>query len=394
MAAVGKQERRYDLDWVRVITILVVFVFHCGRFFDSGTWHLKNDQMSFPIDAFNFFANFWQMPVLFLVAGAAAWFSLQSRRIGPFMNERVHRILVPLAFGILVIVPPQVYYERIFKHQFEDSFIAFYPHFFNGIYSYAGTGNFSWHHLWFLAYLFIITCLALPVFYSLNRPKGKELVSRLASFASRRGAIIVWFLPMWLVLWSLQPVFPGYQQNLVGDVAFLLNYFCYFLFGYLFCADGRFWNAIEKQKYVALTLAVVVTGVISYLELSKITPSIGYSPARIGALVLWTLCSWCWVVAFLGLARRYLSFSNRFLVYANEAVLPFYILHHMVIIGVGFYVIQLDIPVAAKYFSIIAISFVIIMLLYEFAVKRWNVTRFLFGMRSKPHTTRPVAARQ
>lgn len=376
-------ERRFDLDWVRVITMLVVFVFHCGQFFTSWPWHLKNSQLYFPAEVFGYFADLWQMPVLFIVSGAAAWFSLRSRRAGNFINERMLRLLIPLAFGILVIVPPQVYFERIFKQQFDGTFFAFYPHFFQGMYSYTGTGNYSWHHLWFLAYLFIITLIALPIFLFLNGPRGKKPVDVLASFASKPGAIFAWFLPMALCLVLLQPLFPNAEKNLVGDMAFFTVYLLCFTFGYLFCTNKRFWDAIERHAFSALALAAVTMAALAYLELSKSMPAIGYSAERFGALGLWTLCGWCWIITFLGMARKFLYFSNRFLSYANEAVLPFYVLHHMVIIGVGFYVIQWDIPVLAKYLLIIAMSFVIIMLLYEFVVKRTNVTRFLFGMRTK-----------
>ncbi|MGA2157648.1 MAG: acyltransferase [Dehalococcoidia bacterium] len=385
-------ERRFDLDWVRVITILVVFVFHCGRFFDSWPWHLKNSELFFPAQLFNDFADLWQMPVMFLVSGAAAWFSLRSRRAGNFINERVGRLLIPLAFGILVIVPPQVYLERIYKQQFDGSFFAFYPHFFQGTYSYTGTGNFSWHHLWFLAYLFIITLIALPGFLFLNGPRGKKLVDGLASFVSKPGAILAWFLPLALCMVSLQPLFPNSEKNLVGDMAFFSYYLFSFVFGYLFCMDRRFWEAIERHAFPALALAAATSAALAYLEFSNSMPAIGYSAQRFGSLGLWTLCGWCWILTLLGMTRKFLSFSNRFLSYANEAVLPFYILHHMVIIGVGFYVIQWDIPVLAKYLIIIAISFAIIMLLYQFVVKRTNVTRFLFGMRTKRRGGSPVTA--
>jgi hypothetical protein len=380
---VDTSERRFDLDWVRVITMLVVFVFHSGMFFVSWPWHLKNDQLSFPVEIFNSFADTWQMPMLFLVSGAATWFSLRSRRAGNFINERMLRLLVPLAFGILVIVPPQVYFERIYKHQFVGSFFAFYPHFFQGSFTFTGTGNFSWHHLWFLLYLFIIVLIALPIFLLLNRPRGKKLVDVLASFASKPGAIFAFFLPLALCFVLLQPLFPNAEKSLVGDMAWFTVYLFCFLFGYLFCTDKRFWDAIERHAFPALALAAVTMAAYAYLELSKSMPAIGYSAARFGGLGLRMLCSWCWIITFLGMARKFLSFSNRFLSYANEAVLPFYILHHMVIIGVGFYVIQWDIPVLAKYLLIIAMSFTIIMLLYEFVVKRTNVTRFLFGMRRK-----------
>ena len=117
-------ERRFDLDWVRVITMLVVFVFHSGMFFVSWSWFLKNSQLYFPAEEFNYFADLWQMPMLFTVSGAATWFSLRSRRAGNFIYERMLRLLIPLAFGILVIVPLQMYFERIFKQQFQAAFIA------------------------------------------------------------------------------------------------------------------------------------------------------------------------------------------------------------------------------------------------------------------------------
>jgi glucan biosynthesis protein C len=388
--AVDASERRFDLDWVRVITVLLVFVYHCGMFFVSWPWHLKNDQLSFPVEVFNYFADLWMMPVMFLVSGAAGWFSLRSRRAGNFINERMGRLLIPLAFGTLVLSPPQVYLERIYKHQFDGSFFAFYPHFLQGVYSYTGTGNFGWYQLWFLAYLFIITLIALPIFFFLNGLRGKRLVDGLASFASRPGAIFTWFLPMVLCLALLQPLFPNSERNLVGDMAFFTVYLFCFISGYIFSMDRRLWDAMERHAFLALALAAATAAGLAYLELSKSMPAIGYSAERFGALGLRTLCSWCWIIAFLGMARRFLSFSNRFLSYANEAVLPFYILHHSVIIGVGFYVIQWDIPALAKYFLIMAASFPIIMLLYEFVVKRTKVTRFLFGMRTKRRASHTV----
>lgn len=389
---VDTSERRFDLDWVRVVTMLVVFVFHCGMFFVSWPWHLKNDQLSLPIEVFNGFADLWQMPMLFLVSGAATWFSLRSRRAGNFINERMLRLLIPLTFGTLVIVPLQIYFERIFKQQFQGSFFAFYPHFFQGTYSFTGTGNFGWSYLWFLVYLFIITLIALPIFLFLRRPRGKKLVDGLASFVSKPGAIFAWFLPMALCLILLQPLFPNSEKSLVGDMAYFAEYLFYFVFGYLFCADRRFWDAIQRYAIPALVLAGATSAAGTYLVLSNSVPAIGYSAARFGALGLFTLCGWCWIVTFLGMASKFLSFSNRFLSYANEAVLPFYVLHHMVIIGVGSYVLRWDIPVLAMYLLIIAVSFAIIMLLYEFVVKRTNVTRFLFGMRTKRRPRLAVTA--
>ncbi len=78
---------------------------------------------------------------------------------------------------------------------------------------------------------------------------------------------------------------------------------------------------------------------------------------------------------------RHFRDRARFTDYGNEAVLPFYILHQPVILNVGYFVIPLTIAAALKWAIIMPVSFVVIMVLYEFLVRRINVLRFLFGMK-------------
>ena len=40
-------QRRYDVDWLRVVATLAIFLFHCARFFDTEGWELKNAEQSF-----------------------------------------------------------------------------------------------------------------------------------------------------------------------------------------------------------------------------------------------------------------------------------------------------------------------------------------------------------
>ena len=107
---------------------------------------------------------------------------------------------------------------------------------------------------------------------------------------------------------------------------------------------------------------------------------------------LWGLWSWSWVLAILGFGTKHLNFNRPFLSYANEAVLPFYILHHPVLLSVGYFIVRWAIPDAVKFVAIDVISFVIIMVLYEFVVRRFNAIRFLFGVKLLVRT--PVAHTQ
>jgi glucan biosynthesis protein C len=98
---------------------------------------------------------------------------------------------------------------------------------------------------------------------------------------------------------------------------------------------------------------------------------------------VWGIASWGMIVFILSLGARYLNFTNKALSYANETVLPFYILHQTVILLVGWFIIPLDLSILVKYLTIASASFVIIMALYELLIRRFNVPRFLFGMRLK-----------
>jgi len=134
--------RRYDLDWLKVIATLAVFLFHTARFFDYGWWHVKNGALDAGLTVFASFLLQWIMPLFFVISGASARFALRRRTPLQFMRERIVRILLPLVAGIFLIVPPQVYLERLSRAEFTGNFLAFYPAYFDGWYGFGG--NFAW----------------------------------------------------------------------------------------------------------------------------------------------------------------------------------------------------------------------------------------------------------
>jgi glucan biosynthesis protein C len=371
--------RRYDVDWLRAFAMLVVFYFHSAKFFDDGWWHLKNAQLSFGLSVFTTFVNVWMMPLFFLISGFGSRYSLESRTGAQYVVERLKRLLVPLVFGTLVIIPPQVYLERISKSQFHGSYWQFYPKFFHGVYP---TGNFSWHHLWFLAYLLVFSLIALPLFLRLRRDGAGAFVSRLAALGQASWGLfllVIPAIPLFAISATLGPLFPG-LQNLVNDWANFTFSITLFIYGYLLASDAGFSEAIKRHWTKALGGAIVVTLVLAYVLINH-REQRGYS---LGATVFTAgraLDTWLWLVAILGLGQRFLSFTNRAQAYVNEAVLPFYVTHQTVIIIIGFFVIQWHVGVAAKYLVIASTAFCANVLVYATLVRPWNPMRFLFGMR-------------
>ncbi len=372
-------DRRYDIDWLRILATFTIFLFHCARFFDKEDWHIKNNQLDLGMSIFVGIVSQWIMPLFFVLSARSAYYALSHRTNKQYLRERFKRLVIPLLFGILVIIPPQVYIERVSHLHFSGSFIQFFPHYFEGFYAFGG--NFAWMglHLWYLEVLFIFSLLTLPLFRYLRRETVVHKISQTANFFEQPGVIFLLAIPLTVaeLLVNLQP--DGIGRRDFGGWS-LLTYLLFFLLGYLIACDERFQQSIERHRAIALVMGIITTNVGLNLQLS------GYSSRGFLFAFLRAFNSWFWLVAILGFGSKYLRFSNPLLRYATKAVLPFYILHQTAIVIVGFLITSWNASVKVKYFVLSTSSFVVIVALYELVVKRFQVGRFLLGMKDRQLT--------
>jgi peptidoglycan/LPS O-acetylase OafA/YrhL len=320
------------------------------------------------------YLNPWHMPLLFLLAGAATYFALRFRSGGQYALERFKRLLVPFIFGLLVLVPPQSYLGLRNHSNYSGSFLQWYPSFFqinaadmDGYF----LGGFTFAHLWFIFYLFVFALVALPLFLFLRSASGQKVVGWLGAFCTWPGMILLLAVPIYLA------------KRLIDFHPNPLLYLLFFVYGYLLFADPRFGEAIDRHKALALVLGPVLFLVPAYFN---ITSWPGNPPSWFIPIVIFYvegLAPWLFIIAILGYGRRFLSFSNGFLRYTGPASYPYYILHQTVIVFFGFFVVQWAASVAVKYVLILVAATVVTAALYELLVRRFNVTRFLFGMRPK-----------
>ncbi|NLT49891.1 MAG: acyltransferase family protein, partial [Ignavibacteria bacterium] len=182
----SNSERRYDLDWLRVMAILLVLVFHVAMIYCSFGFHLKNNPTSRVFDYFIMFAHQWRMPLLLLISGAGTYFAAGKRSIGQIFRERNRRLLIPLIFSMLVIVPPQIYFERIANFtsywDFYKTVFAFIP--------YPDGGSLSWHHMWFVLYLLLYSILALPLLSFLRKNSEGKFVNAMDKYFSGKWSFL------------------------------------------------------------------------------------------------------------------------------------------------------------------------------------------------------------
>ncbi len=370
--------RLYYLDWLRVSAMIGIFFFHNARFYDAfSDWHVRNATTNTGATVFVGFLSIFIMPIFFLIAGAGVFLALRLRNSGQFVAERSTRLLIPLIFGMLAIVVPQAYYEAVHHGVPLGQYNLFqvYLLYLNSL------PELNWFHLWFLAYLFVFSLVMLPIFVRWTK-SGKSVITRLASVSANPWVL----LPLLILPLALAETFsnPGGFWGNRGQGGWSIGaYVLFFIAGYLIFANPRIMETVKKLGWVMLAIGVVAgiaTLVFFFPQLTDLPAHFG-SGAYAIAQLLHAITAWGWLLAILGLGYRFLNRSGKVLSYANEAVLPFYILHQTVIIVIGFYVVQWNTGVGLKYLVISTASFVTIMLIYEFLVRRLNVFRFLFGMR-------------
>ncbi|MFC4007373.1 acyltransferase [Nonomuraea purpurea] len=349
--------RKNYIDWLRNLGILFLFPYHTARVFDEGaSFYVKGEVNAFATVLVQL--SYWFMPLLFLLAGSASFYALKRRSAGRYVSERVSRLLVPLLFGVLVVVPPQAYYAMRFHRGYEGSYADFLWRYFTDFSDWSEyEGGISPAHLWFILFLFLISA---------------ALVRPMLALA-RRG-----YTPGWLrrPLPALLPVVLltalSYLPEVGGKNIFVFA--AYFMLGFLIATDDAIMGMIERRR--ALFLAPAICGAAGVLLLG--------GQESLPATAVRDLACWTALLAMLGYGRRHLNGGSKVVAYCNEAAFPMYVLHQTFLVAAGFYVLEHADAGTVPYVLIMVVSFALSLTTYE-VVRRWGPTRFALGLgRRKP----------
>jgi glucan biosynthesis protein C len=382
--------RLHYLDWLRVLAIFGVFLFHAVHAFDISPWTIKNAELSETVTVFLGLLFPWGMPFFFLIAGAGSWFALRRRTAGQFATERLQRLLIPYIVGCLLLSPIMLYFQ--WRH------LALREVWHGPLWQYVllHRAGFSprWfgevgYHLWFLGFLFCFSLLGLPLFLWLKGESGQAVLARLAGVCAQRGGILLFIVLLLLVRLGLKPFFPLEQDW--ADFFYLMTMF---VLGFVLYAHEGFTRAIRRDRPILVVMVIVSTVAWAWLALSDESLDLWASPRTVRDFLLWTVItinSWCWTTLMLFIGMRYLDFSNKWLAYGQEAVLPFFLLHQPVIVAIAFYVVQWQAGIPVKLLTVVLGSFVASLALYELVIRRIGPLRILFGMKAaaKPFTVQP-----
>jgi glucans biosynthesis protein C len=319
-------KRQYYLDWLRIIAFALLIPYHVGMYYVSWDWHIKSPQLLTALEPWMRMLSPWRMDLLFAVSGAATAHMLVSRTAdGSWLRQRAQRLLWPLLFGVLVIVPPQSYLEVVQRHDYSGSYFNFMSLYLTG---YAGFCRApgqclilpTWNHLWYLPYLFVYTV----VFWLIARWNSNWL-ENLAAASTR------WLGPVGLIVWPLiflattrlllRGRFP-ITHALADDWFAHSQYFFMFMFGAVLARCPALAARADAVRWPTLLLALLAWS-LAVLSPTATTQAWG----AIASPLLFSTQQWAAILAALGFAHRWLNVDARARCYLNDAVFPLYLLH-------------------------------------------------------------------
>lgn len=371
--SVQRIERRYDLDWWRVISIFAVYLHHIGMPFNGDQFHIMNSESSKFLDDVMVFFEQIRLPLLFFVSGAGTIFAFSKKTWYQFVGERAYRLLIPLTFGVFFIVPPQHYFENIEQY---SSYFQLYPGAFTDL---------DANHLWFIENLFYISILCLPIILFFKSHWSKKSIDFIEEFASKKFGVFLWVIPLIVIHLISKKYFPDNSKD-ITNLSSTLFYSYFFIAGLIITSAEKIWGSLKIHKSSNFRIAIICI-VIFYTY--YFLPS-EWASRYLSLTSRWNIwhvvsvsVSWSLIITALGYGQVWFKEKNNLIVKLNEAIYPFYILHQTVIVILAFYVVQLDISISFKMLLLLVTSFPIIAGIYRLLIYPFNVTRILFGMKLK-----------
>lgn len=345
--------RRYDIDWVRIIAIGLLLIYHIGIVFQPWGVFIGFIQSEKPLESLWIpmsMLNVWRIPLLFFVSGMGVCFAIRKRNWKQLILERAKRIFLPFVFGILCIVPIHLFIWQ--KYYNQDMIYSLHP-----------------SHLWFLANIFIYVILLSPVFFYLKRKENGRMNRWIKNlFRNPLGLLLIAVSFVVEAVLVRPETYETYSMTLHGFLLGLLA----FLFGFIgVYAGDTFWQTIRKWRWLSLSIAVMLF-VVRFIEFQLEAPH-----------YLMAIESNMWIFAVFGFAYKYLNRPSKALSYLSQGAYPIYILHMIFLYLGSFLIIPLAIPTIVKFIFIVAFTGIGCFTLYDLIIKRVSILRPLFGLKKR-----------
>lgn len=299
--------RKYYLDNIRWITIILVVIYHVIYMFNGiatdgviGPFYEKQYQ-----DGIQYILYPWFMILLFILAGMCSRYYLEVHTIKDFVRSRTRKLLVPSTIGLLVIGWVQGYINMSISNAFDvmpDTIPGFAMYFIMVL---SGTGV-----LWFIQMLWLFSMLL-----ALIRKYEKGRLYAIGGKATILTMVLL-VIPVYLSGLILNtPVICVYRFGIYGFTFFL---------GYFVFAHEKVTDHISKYSMplLAMTILLAILYLLThYGDNYAVMPTVNCIPA---VAYGWSAC-----LAIIGNMKKWGSTMPEFAVFLSNRSFGLYVFHYL-----------------------------------------------------------------
>ena len=347
--------RKNWIDNLRWSTVLLVLFYHVIYFYNNkGVFGGIGGFGEFPQvqqyqDVLMYMVYPWFMPMLFLLAGISARYSLQRKTGREWFRSRTLKLLVPSTIGLFVFHWMVGYFNTVTAAEivFKDMpLVAKY-----GIFAISGIGP-----LWFIQDLWLFSLILLIV----CKLDGKD---RLWTLCGKAGIIVVVLLGViyWLAEQTLimnpRPDSADGLTNLYKPIF----YFTVFLMGYFVFSHDEVQERVKKA-WIPLMACAVVSGIVLIITTwGENNTSPEYLCSPMNCIFGWLMC-----LAMMGWFNACYDCTNAFSQYMTRSSYGLYIVHYLVVAAFGYQMkVHTQLPPVAMYIILTIAVFTLTPAIYE-----------------------------
>jgi hypothetical protein len=385
-ASKGIPERRYDLDWLRILVFGLLIFYHIGMLYvKNWGFHFKSAYQSQTLENFMLIVEPWRMASLWLISGIAIRFILVKVSLIRYAFVRSLRLLLPLLFGVLVIIPPQLYVEMTTSGALDLSYWQFYLALFNdntALFKNNQAGiwpHLDVNHLWYLRSLWQYSLALIVLLPLLN----SSYITTASDWLFKQHISVI------VLVLSLPIIF--IQLYWSTDTSRYPLGFTFLIYGYLIGWHVSFWQQL-KMKIKALLLTFLLSLLLFISFYNTVWLSIDDStPAWliIIGMIIYSVVRVLGVLMVLALAYKYLNKKSSLLDYFNDAVYPFYIVHQTIIIVLAYNLAPFSLGPIIEPISVILLTILLCFFCFE-VIRRIDMLKPLFGVKIKRYYSKTV----